>query len=195
MTKQTFKKFFQKIPQDGLLVASADNPNSFEVAKTAGVNLQTYGFSPQADWQIIKSYYGQGQTIFSLLHKNLIIEDLKIKIPGRYNVLNATAALAAAVFIGLDIKNIKRGLEVFAGTKRRFEFIGEAGRIKLYDDYAHHPEEIKAVLQAVRKWFPEDRIIVIFQPHTYRSSCRSIAGISKALSPDSSIQRHNFLPL
>lgn len=166
-TKEVFKKFFQILPISGLLVACIDNPNTWDVVKNFPGNLQTYGFSPRADWQIVSSYLGQGQTIFSLSHKKVIIDEIKIKVPGRYNVLNATAAFAVGTFLGLDVKTIKNGLGRFAGTKRRFEFIGETNGIKIYDDYAHHPNEIKEVLMAAQKWFPQSRLIAIFQPHTY----------------------------
>lgn len=166
-TKETFRKFFESLPKNGLLVACADNPNTRETIKGLPGNVQTYGFSPKADWRIEKTYFGSGQTIFSLSYKSLMIEDIKIKIPGRFNVLNATAAFASATFLGLDARVIKKGLENFYGTKRRFEYIGQVRGIRLYDDYAHHPNEIKEILLATKKWFPQNRIIAIFQPHTY----------------------------
>lgn len=166
-TKKTFKKFFERLPNDGLLVACVDNQNTWSTVKDLKLNLQTYGFSPKADWRIEKTFLGQEQTIFSLSYKGAIIDQIKIKVPGRFNILNATAAFAVGMFLGLDAKVIKKGLANFAGTKRRFEFIGEVRRIRVYDDYAHHPEEIKATLAAARKWLPGRRIIAIFQPHTY----------------------------
>jgi len=166
-TKEVFKKFFQVLPTNGLLVACVDNPNTWDAVKDFQGNLQTYGFSPRADWQIVSSYLGQEQIIFSLSHKKVIIDEIKIKVPGRYNVLNATAAFAVGTFLGLDVKTIKNGLGRFTGTKRRFEFIGETNGVKIYDDYAHHPNEIKEVLMAAQKWFPQNRLIAIFQPHTF----------------------------
>lgn len=166
-TKDVFRKFFETLPRNGLLVACADNPNTRETIKSFSGNVQTYGFSPKADWGIEKTYFGSGQTIFNLFHKGVLIEDIKIQVPGKYNVLNSAAAFAAGTFLGLDAKIIRRGLEKFAGARRRFEYIGEVRRIKLYDDYAYHPSEIKEVLTAAKKWFPQNRIIVIFQPHTF----------------------------
>jgi len=181
-TKQTFRNFFQSLPEDGLLVACADNPNTWETVKDFSGNLQTYGFSPKADWRIEKSYLGEGQTIFSLSYKKVVIEEIKIRVPGRYNVLNATAAFAVGTFLGLDAKTIKEGLVRFTGTKRRFEFIGEFEGIKLYDDYAHHPNEIKEVLLAAQKWFPQNRLIAIFQPHTYSRTKTLFDEFTKAFS-------------
>ncbi len=181
-TKKTFRKFFESLPKNGLLVACADNPNTRETIEGLSGNIQTYGFSPKADWRIEKTYFGSGQTIFSLSHKGLMIEDIKIKIPGRFNVLNATAAFASATFLGLDARIIKQGLEKFCGTKRRFEYIGQVKGIRLYDDYAHHPNEIKEILLAAKKWFPQNRLIAIFQPHTYSRTKALLPEFSQAFS-------------
>lgn len=166
-TKKIFADFLADLPKDGLLVACADNQNTWETVRGLGPNLQTYGFSSRADWQISKSFFGQGQTIFSLAYQGVIIDEIRIKVPGRFNILNATAVFAVATWLGLDAKTIKMGLLHFGGTRRRFEFIGEVNQIKLYDDYGHHPHEIKEVLLAAKKWFPQNRLLVIFQPHTY----------------------------
>lgn len=166
-TKEVFKKFFETIPSDGLLVTCLDNQNNRETVKGLKINIQTYGFSPKADWRVEKAYLGQEQTIFDLSHQEALIDQIKIKAPGRFNVLNATAAFAVGTFLGLDAKAIKKGLANFVGTKRRFELIGETEGIRVYDDYAYHPKEIKAILAAARKWLPGKKIIAIFQPHTY----------------------------
>jgi len=166
-TKNAFRSFFQKIHSGGLLLACADNRNTMEVAREFPEVLQTYGFSPRADWLVEKVYFGQRQTIFNLRHRGVIVENIRLRVPGRFNVLNATATFAVGAFLGMNFQVIKRGLEEFEGTKRRFEFIGEARGIKIYDDYAHHPTEIKQVIAAARQWFGENRLIVVFQPHTY----------------------------
>lgn len=181
-TKEAFKKFFQVLPTDGLLVACVDNPNTWDTVCDFPGNLETYGFSPRADWQIVRSFFGQEQIIFSLSHKNVIVDEIKIKVPGRYNLLNATAAFAVGIFLGLDVKTIKSGLAKFAGTKRRFEFVGEVKGIKLYDDYAHHPNEIREVLLAAKKWFPQNRLVAIFQPHTYTRTKALFDEFAKAFS-------------
>lgn len=180
--KSTFKKFFLSLPRNGLLVACIDNPQVQEVLKSLEVSYQTYGLSPQADWRIERIYHGQEQIIFNLSYQGGVIDQIKIKVPGKYNVLNATAALAVATFLGLDAKTIKKGLAEFRGTRRRFEFIGEKKGVKLYDDYAHHPEEIKAALTAARKWFPGQKIIAVFQPHTYSRTKALLKDFSRAFS-------------
>lgn len=166
-TKIAFQNFFKNLPEGGMLITNADNFNSLEVAKASGVNFLTYGFSPSANWRVDKLYLGEEQTIFDLVYQEAVIDQIKLKVPGRFNVLNAAAAFATAIFFGLDAKLIKEGLARFGGTRRRFEFIGEVGGIKLYDDYAHHPQEIKATLSAAKFWLPRRRLVVVFQPHTF----------------------------
>lgn len=90
---------------------------------------------------------------------------LKLKIPGEHNLWNATAALKVAEILGIDKSVAIRALNNFAGTARRFEFKGESGGAKIFDDYAHHPTEIRAMLQAAREKFPENLIWAVFQPH------------------------------
>lgn len=196
-TKKTFSEFFKKLPPNGLLVACMDNRNVADTIKNISKNCQTYGFSPRSDWRITKTYsrtcenpalagmkqarerhpftppwrggchFGQKQTIFTLENQGMLIDDIIIRVPGNFNALNATASFVVGTFLGLDVKTIKKGLSMYEGSQRRFEFIGETKGIKLYDDYAHHPQEIRAILAAVKGWFPTNRIIAIFQPHTY----------------------------
>lgn len=175
-TKKVFADFFQKIPQAGLLVACFDNENTMSVSRGFNGNCQTYGFSPGADWQIDKVLPKDGQTTFSLVNQNLVIEGLKINVPGNFNVLNAAAAFVVANFLGVNAEAIKSGLLEFGGVKRRFEFIGK----NLYDDYAHHPQEIEATLKAAKSWFAKRRLVVIFQPHTYSRTRALFAGFSRA---------------
>jgi len=165
--KKAYQAFFQLLPKNGLLVACADNQNVIKTVKNLAVNAQLYGFSPQADWKVEKAFFGQGETFFDLSYKKAVINRVKLKVPGRFNVLNAAAVLAVGTFLGLDALTIKKGLAAFGGTRRRFEFIAEVAGIRLYDDYAHHPEEIKATLAAARDWFPGQKITVVFQPHTF----------------------------
>ncbi|MGB9911173.1 MAG: UDP-N-acetylmuramate--L-alanine ligase [Microgenomates group bacterium] len=166
-TKEAFASFFEKIPKDGLLLACADNPNTLVVAKKFKPVLQTYGFSPQADWRIENFTLRNGETFFDLSFKGILFRGIKIKIPGRFNILNSAAGFAVGIFLGMRENEIKVGLKNFRGTKRRFEFIGERRGVMVYDDYAHHPSEIKQVIDTAKKWFPQKRIITVFQPHTY----------------------------
>lgn len=162
-----FRNFVQKLPEDGLLVCCIDNENVKKLLQSIKVPLETYGFSPLADWQIVNINWLPGKMTFSIRHKEVEIEDLIINVPGRFNALNAAASFVVGNFLGLGFNQIKQGLKEFIGTKRRFEFIKKINGVDLYDDYAHHPSELRATLGAAKKRFAKRRIIAIFQPHTY----------------------------
>lgn len=136
--KIAFKEFFQKVPPDGLLIVNENNGNAMDVAKNVDVPTQNYG-----------------------------VGNFKLNVPGDFNQLNASAAAAVARFYGIGEGKIKEGLKKFTGTRRRFENMGERNGALFIDDYAHMPNEIRVTLGAARKLYPERRIIVIFQPHTY----------------------------
>ena len=166
-TKKTFREFFEKVPPDGLLVGCIDNPNVAEVLKGLKVPVTTYGVSSQADWIIGDVKHESGKIRFSLTNSAKKINDISIRVPGDYNVLNAAAAYIVGNFVGLSEAVLKKGLWEYLGCQRRFEVVGEARGITIVDDYAHHPKEIKAVLAASREWYPGRRIVAVFQPHTY----------------------------
>ena len=110
-----------------------------------------------------------------------ILKKVKLQVPGRHNMLNAQVAIAACERIGIAWESIKRGLERFGGTKRRFEKLGEARGALIYDDYAHHPKEIEATIAAFRDMYPKKRLIVIFQPHTYSRTKALLTDFIRAL--------------
>lgn len=166
-TFNAFKLFIRKLPKDGLLIANIDSINIQKTLREVQVPVQTYGFSSKANWQIVSTSQKNKKLIFSVKYHNQIIDNLVLKVPGEFNIKNAVAAMAVANYCGIGIEQIKNGLSCFSGTKRRFEYINSINGIDLYDDYAHHPAEIKATLEASKLWFPKRRIIVIFQPHTY----------------------------
>jgi UDP-N-acetylmuramate--alanine ligase len=114
--------------------------------------------------------------------KGVKVGEFVLKVPGKHNVLNAAAAAACAVSYGISWDDIRKGLLLFEGTKRRFEKLGEFNGISLFDDYAHHPKEIEASLEAARGWFPNRRIITIFQPHTYSRTKALMADFATSFS-------------
>jgi UDP-N-acetylmuramate--alanine ligase len=167
-TKKTFGEFFEKISENGLLVADFDNQNTREVIKKVDVPIQTFGFSKNADWQIRKIMIKNGKNSFSLVNKSGEKVDLVLRVPGQYNVKNAAAVFIVSRFLGLKIEQIQKGLYKSTGSKRRFEKVGKSKSGALvYDDYAHHPTQIKSVLSAAKGRFPKKRLISLFQPHTY----------------------------
>jgi UDP-N-acetylmuramate--alanine ligase len=121
-----------------------------------------------------------GRYHFSLETPGYVIDGLSLGLPGRHNIENAVAACAAALENGVDPSSLKEGLETYRGVQRRFEF-HLRGEVTYIDDYAHHPEEIRAALLSVKELFPEKRITGIFQPHLYSRTRDFAAGFAESL--------------
>ncbi len=167
-TKKTFLRFFQKIPPGGFLIINGDNPNNQDVLKFYHGNIFTYGRGERNQWQAKDIICQKEKSIFSLYYRKKKEASFSLSVPGQYNILNAVATIILGKTLGLSYKIVGEGIKNFKGTKRRFEKIGENQRIAVYDDYAHHPSEIKATLGAARNWFgPTKRLIAVFQPHTF----------------------------
>lgn len=140
---RSFAKLIKKVPEDGYIIVDMSDSNIQKALDLVKPKAKAIDYSRQ----------------------NLEVE---LKVPGEHNKLNAQAALAAAQVLEINQKYINQALQDFSGTWRRFEYKGETGQGALvYDDYAHHPTEIRATLAAVREKFPSKKIIVVFQPHLY----------------------------
>ncbi len=149
-----------------IIILNADDRAS-AVLDNSATGIVRFGFSPRSDMQVTHVGYGQERTFFSVSLHGTSVGEFVLHVPGIHNVVNATAAIACCVSYGISFDAIREGLDQFGGTKRRAELIGTTKGITLYDDYAHHPKEIQATLQGLRSWYPNKRIITIFQPHTY----------------------------
>lgn len=171
-TFTAFHDFFHNIKPDGKLITHSADTQQAPIQLAEKVTQLHFGERPEDQYQIDWSTYqaSPGKTQVEIItHSNGqdIRIPLSLSIPGRYNCLNAVAAVAACEQLGLTIEQITTALASFQSTQRRFEFKGEKNGILYYDDYAHHPTEIKAVWQALQEWYPQQRKIVLFQPHTY----------------------------
>lgn len=165
--KKTFEKFVAKIPRHGFLVVCGDRSETLEIAKSAKCKVISYGFGSEADMRITNHELREGKQFFSLSAKGKKLGDFEIMLPGRHNILNASAAIAMAHQFNAKTEKVREALANFEGTSRRFEYIGQRNGAILIDDYGHHPEEIKATLQAAREFFPKRRIWCVFHPHTF----------------------------
>lgn len=181
-TLDTFKQFFNKIPANGFIVANWDNKNIQKIIKSIKRPIISYGISKKADWQINSINQSNSKTTFSIKTKQFMIKDIVLSVPGLGNIMNATAALITCYLAKISLNEIKKGLLKFEGVKRRFEFIKKINNIHLYDDYAHHPIQLKATLRAARKFFGKKRIIAIFQPHTYSRTKALLYEFSQSFS-------------
>jgi len=170
---KSFMKFIEKTPPIGKAFLCLDDPHIKKILRKLKIkNYFTYGFDRKANYQICNPRYVIGYTKFDLKinnigTKNLYIKNILLKLVGKYNALNATAAIALCLNLGLKIKIIKKALESFTGVQRRLTKVFTKNKVEFYDDYAHHPTEIKAVLEAVRNVAAKRKIISIFQPHRY----------------------------
>lgn len=164
--KDAYYKFFQKLPSDGLLIINGDCQNSLDTSRDLNIKKILVGTNENNTYRITHTRIIDGQQHITVLSDNNTF-NIVINVPGLYNAKNAVMAYVALLSYGLGEEVIKQGLLEFRGTNRRFERITEQNGILYYDDYAHHPEEIKATLKAAREWLPDKKIIAVFQPHTY----------------------------
>lgn len=166
--KKVFVDFTKKITPSGVLIACGDGAENRDFLKRVNQRKITYGISPDNDYVLERTNSSPDKMFFWVKSKGTVLGQFSMNIFGEQNALNALAAIAAGIELGLTIEQIKKGLSVFKGTKRRSEFVGNLpGGGLLYDDYAHHPIEIKNTLSAFRKAFPKYKIIPVFQPHMY----------------------------
>ena len=170
---ESFIQFIEKTPPVGKSFICLDDPCIKKILrKLKTKNYRTYGFDKKANYQICNPRYTIEYTKFDLKIKNIspkkiYIKNISLKLIGKFNVLNATAAIALCLSLGLRIKTIKDALKNFSGVQRRLTKVFKKNNVEFYDDYAHHPTEIKSVLEAVRKVAAKRKIITIFQPHRY----------------------------
>ena len=169
--KNSFIQFIEKVPSFGKsFVCIDDKINHSLIKRLRSNNFYTYGTNPKSNFFIKKINQNIKYTEFDLStnvpnKKKLLIKNIKIPLLGIHNVRNAVAATAVALTIGISVKDIKKGLLNFKGVERRFSKIFRYNNIDFYDDYAHHPTEIKMVLDGVNKVYPNFEKVCIFQPH------------------------------
>lgn len=164
--KSVFGEFIEKPGQDGVGVFCIDCPEVKNLISRAPGEILTYGFDPEAQIHGT-NWYQKGTDNFADVYQNgQLLGSLHLKVPGKHNISNGLAAVAVGLYLGLDFSVIAASLLEFSGAKRRFQVIGEVGEIKVVDDYAHHPTEVRATLQAARGSH-QGRIIAVFQPHRY----------------------------
>ena len=169
--KNSFIQFIEKVPSFGKsFVCIDDKINHSLINRLKTNNFYTYGTNPKSNFFIKKINQNIKYTEFDLStnvpnKKKLLIKNIKIPLLGIHNVRNAVAATAVALTIGISVKDIKKGLLNFKGVERRFSKIFRYNNIDFYDDYAHHPTEIKMVLDGVNKVYPNFEKVCIFQPH------------------------------
>ena len=178
---EAFDKFIGMVPEDGHLVACWDEPPLRKLARRRGRGVVSYGIKSQADWRAVRiKPNALGGNDFEVRRRAERVGRFSLQVPGRHNVLNALASIAAASLVGVDLDEARETLAGFRGAARRFELKGAANGIVVYDDYAHHPTEIAATLKGARERHP-GRIWAVFQPHTYNRTKHHLLGFARAL--------------
>ena len=170
---EAFRNLVENLPFYGFAVMCLDHPTVQElVGRIEDRRVITYGENPQADVRLLDVNLAGGVSRFNVIvrdrkaSKATYIEDIVLPMPGHHNALNATAAIAVAFELGMSVEAIRAALAGFGGVKRRFTRTGEALGALIFDDYAHHPVEISAVLRAARA-STKGSVIAIVQPHRY----------------------------
>jgi len=164
--KTTFLQFANKVPFYGFVALGTDDPNVKEILSGINKKTITFGMSRNNDYYAKDIELQENFSKFILVQNSKIIGEISLNVPGYHNVKNALAAVAVTTEMGIDFSIIKAALQEFTGVIRRFDIKGEIDGIMIVDDYAHHPTEIRATLDAARKGW-DRRIIAVFQPHTY----------------------------
>tara|TARA_B100000767_G_C19748827_1_gene529794 strand:+ start:620 stop:1972 length:1353 start_codon:yes stop_codon:yes gene_type:complete len=152
------------------------------VAKGLPLKGLTYAINEPSDYEAFNLKIESGKYIFDVKTPSTEIQNIEFSLPGRHNVMNALAALAMADVYGVSLENIKHSLSTFKGVKRRFSYKIKTEDFVLIDDYAHHPAEINAVESSIREMYPNETILVVFQPHLFSRTRDFIDDFALALS-------------
>ena len=163
--KRAYETFIRQIPKEGLLVMSADDPHLRELRRAASCRVVTYGFAEDADITAEHVELSDRTSRSDVYAHGEFLGTLHLALPGRHNVLNALAAIAVCMEVGLSFDAIAQALSRFHGAKRRFQVVAEVGGVLIVDDYAHHPTEIRATIAAAKS--TGRRIVAVFQPQRY----------------------------
>jgi UDP-N-acetylmuramate--alanine ligase len=183
--REAFRKFTHNIQPGGFLLICADDPQAVSLLEDVPPAIQatSYGFSKQADYHIVSSQsHADDSYAFDIIHQGRLLVRVNLAMPGGHNSLNATAVIAAMHLQGADVQAASHALSQFTGTSRRFDVKAVIDGITLMDDYAHHPTEIKATLQAARQKYPKNRIWVVWQPHTYSRTLALLSDFAEAFT-------------
>ena len=171
--ESAFIQFINKTPPIGKSIICIDNTNIKKIlTKIKNQNILTYGFNKKANYRISNPRYNVTNSLFDLYYKNLknnkvSIKNINLKLIGKHNIQNASAAIAVCLNLGVKIDTIKKALKNFSGVQRRMTRIFTKNKNEFFDDYAHHPTEIFSILDGVKNAYKNRKIITVFEPHRY----------------------------
>lgn len=179
---RTFRGLIDLTPDDGAVIVNSDDENALSACKGSGKNIIYVSLKNDSGFTAKNiSYSDTFCASFDVYRHGINLGRITLSVPGKYNILNALAAIAAADFLNIDFVYIKKGLNEFKGVHRRYEHKGNKNGIEVIDDYAHHPTEIAATLSAVKSTAAKN-IWCVFQPHTYTRTYSLFEDFVAALS-------------
>jgi UDP-N-acetylmuramate--alanine ligase len=164
--KNSFKQFLSNIPFYGKAVVCLDDANIRSLLPITHIKIGSYGIDSPAEWTAHNIHIESDHSVFDLYHNGIFIDTMTISIPGKHNLLNTLAAIAICRELGVSLEVIKEAIASFKGVERRFSFMGSYKDAEFFDDYGHHPTEIKNSFLVARKR-TKNKLIVVFQPHRY----------------------------
>ena len=179
--KKTFVNFANKVPFYCPVILCLDDPNLQSIIPELERRIITYGFSAQSDLFAREFAFDEFRSSSVLFAKGKELGALKLQVPGMHNILNAMAAAAVGLDLDIPPRTILQALESYTGTGRRFEFHKTVGGVMIIEDYAHHPTEIRATLEAAKRGWPR-RVVAIFQPHRYTRLAKLMAEFATAFN-------------
>lgn len=165
--ENAFRTFVAKLPAEGGCLVNGDDPLALAIGREAPCPCHTFGMGEGLDWHAADiAVQADGSHTFTLWHGGKAVCPVRLRVPGRHNVYNALAAIAAAQACGVAPADAALALEGYTGADRRFQKVGEVAGVTVYHDYAHHPAEVRATLEAAAL-LPHRKLHCLFQPHTY----------------------------
>lgn len=180
--RHSFKLFAEKLPEDGLLVINKDIKHSEYFTQALKCRVVTFGHEKDADYTAnFISYDKFAHPSYTLFYKGEELAQVELGVTGEHNIYNSLAAIAVARSLDILMEVILRGLKRFTGTDRRFQKKGSVNGFTIIDDYAHHPQEIAATIEAAKK-YPHRKLWIVFQPHTYSRTAALLDDFAGALS-------------
>ena len=180
--RHSFKLFAEKLPEDGLLVINKDIKHSEYFTQALKCRVVTFGHEKDADYTAnFISYDKFAHPSYTLFYKGEELAQVELGVTGEHNIYNSLAAIAVARSLDIPMEVILRGLKRFTGTDRRFQKKGSVNGFTIIDDYAHHPQEIAATIEAAKK-YPHRKLWIVFQPHTYSRTAALLDDFAGALS-------------
>jgi len=165
--KEAFLQFINKVPFYGCSVVCLDQPHIQSLMPRIHKRFVTYGLTRQADYMARDIQFDGPRSQFDVYRGQARLGQFSLNLPGVHNVYNALAAIAVGQELEVPLTTMSKALEEFSGIHRRFEIVGTQDGATVVDDYGHHPEEIRQTLRAAKAVWPEDRLVVVFQPHRY----------------------------